>query len=735
MLKAALWYAKRGVYVFPLHNPIFNDRGDCMGCTCEDWKRKQPRYGANFKCDQPGKCPRVKWADKSTTDAEQIRQWWGWWPDANIGIDCGKSSIIALDRDSYKNTYAGDDLHIDTLTVTAITGGGGQHLYFRMPTDKQYGNATGKLPKGIDVRGAGGYVVAAPSLHRSGRRYAYAPGQSFADIELAPLPQSLIDVLDAAQTPQAAPVIFTGGPIPTPDLARWDLSSDIVTLIEHGAPKGQRSEADYRVILALVAVGATDDDIRATFTHFSIGEKYGEKGDKYLSLSIANARARAIERPQATKEQFETARRNIHAPHFVETLRASGIKRVAGPIACLHSLLKVATPRRTTKFKITMRDLADMYSASRSTACRHIKQLAEVGKIIAEQIDGCTVIDLSNLLDLDGTVQRECVVVPSRSTSDDAFFDDHVGDDAFTNYPYTYAIKRRKCPTALMQSLGANALLLWAALAAGGTVKELAEATGLTVATVRATLKRFIRAGLVMVAQWGRAKEYWLCSDAEKMLEEKREHMVTDGMGQMRVGRNADENASYAHRQLRGNATLEPGKRAWLENRCAAEDAKGEAVRASLLRRGIDPSAKVRERGDTNTIVEEDLSELSLADLVKADPDKTRRAPRPNTLRIDAVEEWRSWGRDTWETLQCFGDMDLSEKIRLWTVAEVGEEASVETYRNTRREIAERVELALSLAPRRATLERAYTHPDAQEDVPLAPTMPTSLFAMPHIYA
>jgi transposase len=246
-----------------------------------------------------------------------------------------------------------------------------------------------------------------------------------------------------------------------------------------------------------------------------------------------------------------------------------------------------------------------------------------------------------------------------------------------------------------MQSLGANGLLLWAALADGGTVKELAEATGLTTSSVRYTLKRFMQAGLLMCAHYGRAKEYWLRSNAEELLEEKREHMVTAGKGQLSAGRNASDTASYAHRQLRSKAPLEPSKRAWLENRCATKDAKARAIYDSLESMGINPYAKV-----------------------------AHRTPRPNTLRFDAAEEWRGWGRDTWETLQCFGDMELSEKIRLLTFAEVGEDASEDIYQASRREISERVDIALSLAPRRAILERTYAYPDVEEDAVPQPTMP-----------
>jgi DNA-binding transcriptional ArsR family regulator len=576
-----------------------------------------------------------------------------------------------------------------------------------MPEGKAYGNATGNLPKGIDIRGAGGYVVVAPSLHKSGRRYTFAGGFSPADIAPLPLPQSLIDILETAQEAHSGPTVtFSKGYAPMPDLAQWGLSADTCELIQKGAPKGERSEADWRVVCELVRAGATDDDIHAVFVHFAIGSKFEEQGDRYLAHSIAKARARAIERPHANKEQFEAARRFIRSPQFLETLRAGGITRVAGPVACLDALLEAATPRRTTKIKITMRDLGDMYSVSAMSASRHIKRLTEVGIIPVELIDGCTTVDLSNLVDKTVTVQESVNYCNTFiNPTDEAFYREHRGDDAFTSYPYVYAIKRRECPTVLMQSLGANGLLLWAALADGGTVKELAEATGLKVSSVRYTLKRFKQANLLQsVQECGRATEYWLCSNAEEMLEELREHMATAGKGQLSAGKNASATASYAHRQLSGKATLEPGKRAWLENRRDKCDAKAGAIYASLESMGINPHAKV-----------------------------AHRTPRPNTIRFDAVEEWRSWGRELWEVLLLLGDDKLEEKIRLLTVAEVGEDASIETYRNTRRAISERVDVALSLAPRRATLERAYTHADAEDDIPQVDATPTTLFAMPFI--
>jgi hypothetical protein len=56
-------------------------------------------------------------------------------------------------------------------TAEGITGGGGRHLYFRARDGLQ---PPGSLAPGIDVKsGSGSYVVAPPSIHANGRRYAW----------------------------------------------------------------------------------------------------------------------------------------------------------------------------------------------------------------------------------------------------------------------------------------------------------------------------------------------------------------------------------------------------------------------------------------------------------------------------------------------------------------------------------------------------------------------------------
>jgi hypothetical protein len=89
-------------------------------------------------------------------------------------------------------------------TLQAITGGGGFHLYFRAPEGVEIRNSAGKLGAGVDVRGNGGYVLLPPSLHISGRRYAWEPGLRDKGIGLAPLPDWVAAALAEPKASKAA---------------------------------------------------------------------------------------------------------------------------------------------------------------------------------------------------------------------------------------------------------------------------------------------------------------------------------------------------------------------------------------------------------------------------------------------------------------------------------------------------------------------------------------------------
>lgn len=318
MLKAALWYARRGFHVFPCHEPLFDDPHGYV-CTCEPWrhsddcKRKRPDLYLNSHqhCDRPGKHPRgvMHGKDDATTDEAQIRTWWGKYPTANIGCVPGRNGYAVLDADAYKEVFAGADMLTlaEQETPTALTGGGGSHLWYRKHEGATYSNAPGTLPAGVDVRADGGYVLLPPSLHKSGSRYAWELGYGPHEIEAQTLPQRIHDILTAATAAGSKrKATFTGAAKwdgePTtrpPALDTWRLSADVRQLIANGAPKGNRSESDMKVCVALVRAGASDDDILAVFEHHPIGRngKFAEGGRRYLERTAGRARDFADSHP------------------------------------------------------------------------------------------------------------------------------------------------------------------------------------------------------------------------------------------------------------------------------------------------------------------------------------------------------------------------------------------------------------------------------------------------------
>jgi hypothetical protein len=144
---------------------------------------------AVFPCRPQGKEPLGSLVPNgcldATTDAEIIKGWWMKCPNANIGLATGpKSGLAVVDLDGPAGVTSGNWLHLSS-PITALTGNGKQLFY--ADTEGKLRNSVKKIAEGIDTRGANGYVVAPPSLHPNGKRYAWA-GQPLARIHLSPLP-------------------------------------------------------------------------------------------------------------------------------------------------------------------------------------------------------------------------------------------------------------------------------------------------------------------------------------------------------------------------------------------------------------------------------------------------------------------------------------------------------------------------------------------------------------------
>jgi putative DNA primase/helicase len=79
-----------------------------------------------------------------------------------------------------------------------LTGGGGEHILFQHPGGHVKSSANALGP-GIDVRADGGYIIAPPSTHISGRRYEISVDHHPEDVALASLPDWLLRKLGAGR--------------------------------------------------------------------------------------------------------------------------------------------------------------------------------------------------------------------------------------------------------------------------------------------------------------------------------------------------------------------------------------------------------------------------------------------------------------------------------------------------------------------------------------------------------
>lgn len=154
-MEYALQYAARGWYVFPVYE-IFEGK-----CAC------------GRECASPGKHPRVKGGFKAATiEREGAEAWWTKWPQANVGIATGsRSGLLVLDTDGREGIEKlKAELGQLPPTLLSFTGRG-VHLLYKC-TEYVKCSSGG----GLEVRGDGGYVVAPPSVHVSGKAYRWGGG-------------------------------------------------------------------------------------------------------------------------------------------------------------------------------------------------------------------------------------------------------------------------------------------------------------------------------------------------------------------------------------------------------------------------------------------------------------------------------------------------------------------------------------------------------------------------------
>jgi hypothetical protein len=129
---------------------------------------------------KPDKSPYTKAGFKSATlDREQLSRSIAKHGDALLGARTGQESgffVIDIDVDEPKGIDGFAWLNEQIKRHGSFPAGpfattrrGGRHLYFAYPEDRVVKSTAGKLARGVDVRGDGGYVIVPPSQSGGGR--------------------------------------------------------------------------------------------------------------------------------------------------------------------------------------------------------------------------------------------------------------------------------------------------------------------------------------------------------------------------------------------------------------------------------------------------------------------------------------------------------------------------------------------------------------------------------------
>lgn len=137
-----------------------------------------------FPCG-PDKRPLVKWRASSTDDPARLALLWR--ANALPAIDLAASGLIVIDCDRHGGpdgvaAFLGliERYGLPAGVPVVETPSGGRHYVFTQPEGEPLGNATGELPKGIDVRGSGGYVIAPGAALPDGRAWRQIAGPDLA---------------------------------------------------------------------------------------------------------------------------------------------------------------------------------------------------------------------------------------------------------------------------------------------------------------------------------------------------------------------------------------------------------------------------------------------------------------------------------------------------------------------------------------------------------------------------
>ncbi|MBI1172582.1 hypothetical protein GC209_14390 [bacterium] len=283
---AALEYAERGWHVFPVPPGA-----------------KKSHKSAEHSDGR-------KWG--ATIDPAEIKNDWQTWPGANVGIVTGpKSGFFVIEADTLQGHDVDGIANLDALiekngplpaTIEALSPSGSWHIYFAWPEGVNVRNTQGEIAPGIDVRGDGGMVVAAPSV-KPGAEKPYMWKNPPGLFDLAPCPDWLLKLAVKPKTSQESS-----------GRSKYDVGSawaqkafaeELASIL--AAPQGRRNEMLNTVAFNLgqiVGAGLLDlDHVRARLigAALSIG-----LGQDEAEATVASGLDAGMKNPRGPKNETKS---------------------------------------------------------------------------------------------------------------------------------------------------------------------------------------------------------------------------------------------------------------------------------------------------------------------------------------------------------------------------------------------------------------------------------------------
>jgi KaiC/GvpD/RAD55 family RecA-like ATPase len=263
-------------------------------------------------CAPREKRPLVPWKNFQTTmpTAEQLTDWWGRTPDANVALVLGRGRF-AVDLDGGVDAealLAGEGIALPADAPRSRTGSG-FHVFLSSyaPVPDRVGllMTEGHKPQ-VDIRGIG-IVVAPPSIHPNGARYEWL--EPLVD-RLPPAPQALLGLIATAKSPEPAKDAPQGAG------RFW------VTDALRGVGTGLRDQTCTRLAGFLLKKGLDADTVTALLC-----SSFAPNCDPPFDPRDVEKCVRSI----ARRESLEEAERTVVAKHISEVLTELQESLARGP--------------------------------------------------------------------------------------------------------------------------------------------------------------------------------------------------------------------------------------------------------------------------------------------------------------------------------------------------------------------------------------------------------------------